>query len=61
MRPVLTDGKEERWSVFVGGTEVVDFLTSFDMAESIALDYLDDDYDDVYCYQYDTGEEIRVC
>lgn len=60
MRPVLTDGTEVRWSVFVGGVEVHDYLKDFMGAGHIAQQYLDDDYDDVVLYQYDTGEEVRV-
>ena len=60
MRPVLTDGTEKRWTLLVGGTEVNDFLGTFDDVERLADDYLDDNYDDVVCYQYDTGEEVRV-
>ena len=62
MRPTLTDGKEKRWSVFVGGVEVNDFLMTFDDADELAMEYyVHDDYDDVVLYQYDTGEEVRVC
>lgn len=61
MEPTLTDGKEERWSVLVGGTETTDFLSDFDSAMRVADDYLADDYDDIVLYQYDTGEEVRVC
>ena len=60
MRPVITDGTEKRWTLLVGGTEVKDFLGTFDDVERLADEYLDDDYDDVVCYQYDTGEEVRV-
>lgn len=60
MRPVLTDGTEDRWSVFVGGSEVVDYLSDFDHALEIADDYVEDDYSDVVLYQYDTGEEVRI-
>jgi len=60
MRPVLTDGTEKRWTLLVGGTEVNDFLGTFDDVERLADDYLGDNYDDVVCYQYDTGEEVRV-
>ena len=60
MRPVITDGTEERWTLFVGGTEVNDYLGTFDEMARLGDEYLDDDYDDVVCYQYDTGEEVRL-
>lgn len=60
MRPVITDGLEKKWTVFVGGAEVNDFLTDFATAEKMALDYAEDDYDDIVLYQYDTGEEVRL-
>lgn len=60
MTPQLTDGKEKRWTVFVGGVEVNDYLLDFERASDLAQEYLDDDYDDVVLMQYDTGEEIRA-
>ena len=59
MKPTLTDGKERRWSLYVGGMEVADYLMDFKRAERLADDYIDDKYDDVVAYQYDTGEEVR--
>ncbi len=62
MKPVITDGTEKRWSVFVGGVEVNDYLMTFDAADELAMEYyIHDNYDDVVLYQYDTGEEVRVC
>lgn len=61
MRPVQTDGTEKRWTVWVGGTEVIYYVTDFNTARDIADDYLEDQYDDIVIQQYDTGEEIRVC
>ena len=60
MGPILTDGTEKRWAVFVGGAEVNDFTMNFNDAASLGEDYLEDGYDDIYLYQYDTGEEIRL-
>jgi hypothetical protein len=60
MRPTLTDGEEKRWTVFVGGVEVNDYLHNFDDAIRLAEEYIDDDYDDVVLYQYDTSEEVRL-
>lgn len=59
MKPILTDGKERRWSLYVGGMEVTDYLMDFKRAERLADDYIDDKYDNVVAYQYDTGEEVR--
>lgn len=59
MKPTLTDGTEVRWTVYVGGVEVNDFLSSFDAAAETAEMYINDGYDDVVLYQYDTGEEVR--
>ena len=61
MRPVITDGTEKRWSVFVGGVEVNDYFMTFDDADELAMEYyINDTYDDVVLYQIDTGEEVRV-
>lgn len=60
MKPVITDGKEKRWTLYVGGTEVNDFLHDFQSISDLAEEYIDDGYDDVVCYQYDTGEEVRL-
>lgn len=60
MQPVITDGTETRWTVFVGGTETNDHLMNFTDASRLADDYLDDGYDDVVLMQYDTGEEVRL-
>ena len=38
------------WTVYVGGTEVTDFLVSRNTAEKIAKAFEDDGYDDVYVY-----------
>jgi hypothetical protein len=35
------------WSVWVGGIEVNDYLLSYEDAESLAKEYLDQEYDDV--------------
>ena len=61
MKPTLTNGTEKRWSVFAGGTEITDSLTTFSIALSIAEDYEYDGYDEIILYQYDTKEEIVVC
>ena len=60
MKPQLTDGTEKRWTVFVGGTEVNDYLMDFTRATALAQEYADDGYDDVVVMQYDTGEEQRI-
>ena len=60
MNPVLTDGSEKRWSVFVGGSEVNDNLMNYSTALELADDYIEDAYDDVVLYQYDTAEEVRL-
>jgi len=60
MRPVITDGTEKRWTLFVGGTEVNDYLGSFDEMSDLGYVYIEDQYDDVVCYNYDTGEEVRL-
>lgn len=61
MKPVITDGTEKRWSVWVGGVEVNDFYMSFEDADELAMAYyVDDTYGDVVLYQVDTGEEVRV-
>lgn len=59
MKPTLTDGKERRWSLYVGGMEVADYLMDLERAERLADDYIYDKYDDVVAHQYDTGEEVR--
>lgn len=59
MKPTLTDGTEERWSVFVGGAEVAEYLMDFTQASDLAQLYIEDEYDDVVVLQYDTGEEVR--
>lgn len=60
MRPVLTDGTEKRWTLFVGGVEVNDYLHDFDTIANLADEYLEDNYDDIVAMQYDTGEEVRI-
>lgn len=59
MRPRLTDGTEEKWSVFVGGSEVTPFY-DFDTALAVAYEYLEEDYNDILLMQDDTGETINV-
>ena len=39
--------KPNLYSVYVGGLEVNDYFLSKSIAEKLAQDYLDDDYDDV--------------
>lgn len=60
MKPVLTTGEEKRWTVYVGGMEVNDFILTFQTAERLGLSYLDDKYDDIVLKQLDTGEEVRI-
>ena len=38
---------EEKYSVFVGGVEVNDYLLNREEAENLAFEYEDDGYDDV--------------
>ncbi len=37
----------KKFSVFVGGTEVNDYLLTREQAENLAFEYEDDGYDDV--------------
>lgn len=60
MAPDQTTGEEKRWSVFVGGGEVNDYLMDFNEATALGQEYVNDGYDDVSVYQYDTGEELRL-
>lgn len=60
MKPTITNGEEKRWSLFIDGTEVSNFLRSFDAVASLGDAYLEDGYDSVVAYQYDTGEEVRI-
>lgn len=39
------------YSVWVGGGEVNDFLLDRSQAESLALDYIDKGYEDVYIWK----------
>ena len=39
--------KEERFTVWVGGLEVNDFLLTKEKAEELAFEYEEDGYDDV--------------
>lgn len=55
-----SEGTEKSWSVFVGGTEVNDFLMSLTDAERLAGEYVDDGYDDVALYQYKTREVVII-
>ncbi len=60
MRPVLTDGSERRWTIYVDEMEVADHLMIFDVAGRLADKYLADGYGDIVLKQYDTGEEVRI-
>ena len=39
--------RSENYSVFVGGTEVNDYLLTKEQAENLAQEFIDDGYDDV--------------
>lgn len=59
MKPRLTDGTEEKWSVFVGGSEVIS-EADFDTCLVVANEYAEDDYNDIMLVQSETGETVEV-
>ena len=44
--------QENRFSVWVGGTEVNDYLLTKEQAEDLAFEYEEDGYDDVAIDEY---------
>ena len=51
---------EKRFSVWVGGGEVNNFLLTKDDAIELAFEYLDDEYDDVQVIDTETNEAIPI-
>lgn len=47
---------DKRYSVYVGGVEVNDYLVDRKLAEAIASDYKHAGYDDVSIYPYESEE-----
>ena len=42
------DSSENQYTVWVGAVEVNDYLMTKDAAKTLAMEYIDDGYDDVY-------------
>lgn len=49
----------DNYTVWVGGTEVNDFLLSKDRAINLAREYIDDYYDDVVIEKIENGQAIE--
>lgn len=47
---------EKRYSVFVGGTEVNDFMMTLDSASNLANEYLIDGYNEIWIRMWSDAE-----